>query len=292
MQYYLLLLLADGLLALNFAVTKVYQRQAGAALAAGLRFNLLLGLFTAAAFWTGCGFRVEASPYSVVMAAAAAALCVGYTLVGFQILRRDSVALYTVFLMCGGMTVPYLFGALFLGEAVSWRGILGLLLILISVWITHGGGKCADRRQLWLCGLVFLLNGFVSVVSKVHQVHPGGVSAVSFLVLNSCFKAVFSAVALLGLRLRRPSAGVSVAPVPLTLSVVGWIALSALLGGGSYLCQLVAAAALPATVVYPIVTGGSILLTVAAGWIFFRERVSGKMWIGIGLCVVGTGLFL
>ena len=67
---------------------------------------------------------------------------------------------------------------------------------------------------------------------------------------------------------------------------------SALLGGGSYLCQLVAAAALPATVVYPIVTGGSILLTVAAGWIFFRERVSGKMWIGIGLCVVGTGLFI
>ncbi len=292
MQYYLLLLLADGLLALNFAVTKAYQRQAGAALTAGLWFNLLLGLITAVAFWAGNGFRVEVSPYSVAMAAAAAALGVGYTLVGFQILRRDSVALYTVFLMCGGMTVPYLWGLLFLGEAVSWRGILGLLLILVSVWLTHGGGKCADRRQLGLCGLVFLLNGFVSVVSKEHQVHPGGVSAVSFLVLNSSFKAIFSGALLLGLRLRRPSAGVSAAPVPLTLSVVGWIALSALLGGGSYLCQLVAAAALPATVVYPIVTGGSILLTVAAGWIFFRERVSGKMWIGIGLCILGTGLFI
>lgn len=292
MQYYLLLLLADSLLALNFAATKAYQRQAGTTMAVGLWFNLLLGLITGVAFWAGNGFRMEVSPYSVAMAAAAAALCVSYTLVGFQILQRDSVALYTVFLMCGGMTVPYVWGLLFLGESVSWRGLLGLLLILVSVWITHGGGKCANRQQLGLCGLVFLLNGFVSVVSKEHQVHPGGVSAVSFLVLNSCFKAVFSAVALLALGLRRPSAGKPMAPVPLKRSGIGWIAVSALLGGGSYLCQLMAAAALPATVVYPMVTGGSILLTVAAGWIFFRERVSGKMWIGIGLCVVGTGLFI
>ena len=47
-------------------------------------------------------------------------------------------------------------------------------------------------------------------------------------------------------------------------------------GGGSYLLQLIGAEHLPATVLYPMVTGGTIIFTAVAGRVFFKEKISKK----------------
>ena len=49
---------------------------------------------------------------------------------------------------------------------------------------------------------------------------------------------------------------------------------------------------LPATVVYPIVTGGSIIFTMLAGWLFFHEKPNRKMLAAVGISFLGTCLFL
>ena len=45
------------------------------------------------------------------------------------------MSLYTLFLMSGGMTVPYVWGVAFLNEDLTLFGILGLLLITGDVYI-------------------------------------------------------------------------------------------------------------------------------------------------------------
>ena len=67
---------------------------------------------------------------------------------------------------------------------------------------------------------------------------------------------------------------------------------SALVSGLSYFFQLVGAENLPATVLYPFVTGGSIAFTTLAGWLIFREKPSARLWFSVALCVAGTFLFL
>ena len=119
MNQYVMLTLAAVLLACDFAINKLYQRFAGASLKAGLRFNAILGLLTVPIFWVIGGFSFEFSWFSALMAAGMALLAMAYTLLGFQILRQGSMALYTLFLMVGGMTVPYLWGLLFLDETFS-----------------------------------------------------------------------------------------------------------------------------------------------------------------------------
>ena len=70
---------------------------------------------------------------------------------------------------------------------------------------------------------------------------------------------------------------------------VVWIVVaSALIGGVSYMLQLVGAKELPATVLYPLVTGGSILFSAFAGKVFFKEKLSAYQWISIALCFLGT----
>lgn len=118
MTDYLLLILADILLALNFAATKAYQKNSGTSLYTGLLFNAALGFFSALLFFTVNGAKCALTPFSAVMALLMGVLCVAYTCLGFLIMERDDITLYTVFLMTGGMAVPYIWGLIFFGRAV------------------------------------------------------------------------------------------------------------------------------------------------------------------------------
>lgn len=68
--------------------------------------------------------------------------------------------------------------------------------------------------------------------------------------------------------------------------------LSSVMDGFSSFLQLEGAKSLPASVLYPMVTGGSIILTGLFALLFFGEKITKKEWIGIGICMVGTCCFL
>ena len=70
------------------------------------------------------------------------------------------------------------------------------------------------------------------------------------------------------------------------------LSLSAVLSAVGYLMQLIGAAHLPAVAIYPIVTGGVVVLTALAGLAFFRERLSVKGWVSIALTFGATVLFM
>ena len=67
---------------------------------------------------------------------------------------------------------------------------------------------------------------------------------------------------------------------------------AALIGGISYLLQLVGARDLPASVLYPMITGGSIIFSTLSGMVFFKERPQRKQLLGILACFLGTLFFL
>ncbi len=60
----------------------------------------------------------------------------------------------------------------------------------------------------------------------------------------------------------------------------------------SYILQLIGAESLPASVLYPFITGGSIILTSFAGVAFFKEKLTIRQWMAVTACFVGTLLFL
>ena len=65
------------------------------------------------------------------------------------------------------------------------------------------------------------------------------------------------------------------------------------LNGSSYLCQLIAAASdMPASVQYPMITGGTVILSAAVGRVFFGERQSKLSLAGTLLAFAATFLFL
>lgn len=285
---YLLVMIATVLLTFDFALQKKYQTIEGTDLIAGLKFNAVNGLLTAVIFFALSDLKIEFSLFSVILAFGMALFGMTYSILSFQILKSSGMAIYSIFLMSGGMLLPYFYGVIFLGEMLNPIRIVGVVLILIAVVLSNKTKYNIKVTVLPLCIAVFLLNGFVSILSKAHQINDtfSPISSTAFVMYSGIAKFLFSTAALLFCRKQKQTAFFSSKGTFLILFG------SALIGGVSYTLQLIGARELPATVLYPIVTGGSIAFSALSGKIFFKEKLSFYQIIGIALCLAGTLLFL
>ena len=67
---------------------------------------------------------------------------------------------------------------------------------------------------------------------------------------------------------------------------------NALCNSVSYTLQLVSAVKLPASVMYPMLTGGTVVLSAVAGFVLFREKPDRISLMGLLLSFAATFLFL
>lgn len=289
-KYYLLMIFATLLLAVEFSLQKLYQRQCGTSPRAGLTFNAISGLVSAVIFFAVSGFRLDAPLYAVMMALCMSLCLVGYTLLGFRVLKAGNMALYTMFLMTGGMTVPYVWGLVFLDEPFRILRLLGLLVIIAAIILSNLGTKRSNMKILLLCCIIFFLNGGCSVSSKLSQTeNPYGiVSPTVFVCLTGMLRFALCGIALL---LTKKSDDRAKQPITF-LKILPIIVGAATVNGIFAVLELVGAANLPATVLYPIVSGGSIIFSTLADTLLFHEKPNLHQKIGVGLCFLGTCLFL
>lgn len=294
---YFLILIAVLLLALGFILQKIYQRGSKQTTIGGVDFSILSAAFSLVLLLVMSRSSLELSWYSAVNSLLRSACCLAYTVIGFWIMKRGHMALYMLFLMSGGMVLPAVWGWLFLGEDVLPLRVIGVAVICVSIALTNrGGGQRPDAKMILACVAVFVLNGFVSVFSKLHQVES------VFCTVNTECYALYGTVAslLMSLVLRlfltrgtkKDSAPREKKPPLKVLVPILIVAAYSVFGSLSSLLQLRGAENLPASLLYPMITGGSIVFTSLFAFLFFKERPSRSEWIGIALCFGGTLLFL
>ena len=289
MVYYILIFLAALGCALNFAVTKVYQVKQGNSIEAGVTFNCLVGFVGSLIYFAACGFKVEMTTFSVIMALLLT-LSVGiYTIIGFKIMSLGSMAVYTVFLMLGGMILPYFYGLLFLDEEITVMKVIALLIMILAIILQNDGEKKKGKAIFYiLCVAVFVLNGLTSIFSKVHQIYPqyNPVSNNGFVLLTNIMRFLMFG-AMIPFVKKKGEKTFKIQPMMYLV-----IAASALINGVSYFLQLLCASNLPATVQFPVMSGGTIIFTALLGLICFKEKISQRQAMCLLLCVISTIIFV
>ena len=294
MSAYTIIIIADVLLAVMFAFQKKYQDKAGTSLKASLIYTILSGSFSAAIFFVINGFTVRVTLFSMVMAILFSAVITAYVLIGFRVMKEGNMSVYTLFLMSGGMTVPYIYGVLFLNEELTLLRTLGLFLIIGAIAVSNFRKGNVNRKQIFLCIAVFLLNGAASVISKAHQVsNPSQmVSSSDFVFLATISKVTLSILALLFCQKQKGKADKTDSKMVPLGSVILLILMAAIADGTSYLLQLMGAVNIPATVLYPLITGGTIVLSSLVDLVVFREKFTIRQTVGTGIVFLGTLMFL
>lgn len=285
---YILVILSTILMSLDFTLQKKYQVLEGDNLRAGLKYNALNGLFTAFIFWGFCGFKVEFTWFSVIMALALALFGMTYSVIGLKVLKSGGMSIYSIFLMCGGMVVPYIYGVLLLNEPLTLLRICGVLMIIVAVILSNKTKVSVKFMLFLLCVAVFFLNGAVNIISKSHQINAtfAAVSSNAFIMYSGIGKFVFGVCG-------QPFCKDETKKTFFSSKATVYVVLcSAFISGVAYLMQLTGAKDLPASVLYPIVSGGSIIFSALSGKVFFKEKLSICQLISIVLCFIGTLLFL
>ncbi len=282
------LFLAAILYAANFALSKYYQNMKGSAPYGLLMFNAGVSTCKFIIFFIAGGFILEVNGFSFIMAFLYSMALLAYTMIGFKIMENAKVALYTVFLMAGGMMLPYIWGLIFLDEAYSSLRTIGLLIMALSMVVSNYSKEKMNLKTTMLCISVFILNGFVSIISKEHQISSKAVSTESFIAIANIILAVSAYI--LALRFKNVP---SDTPKPaFSWKVLMALVLSAAASGTGYFLQLIGSINTPATVIFPIITGGTVIFSAVAGLIFFKEKITKNLAIGLLLCIVGTCMFL
>ncbi len=294
-------------LAVAFCVSKKYQLTLGTSPKAAAYYSFAHNLITFLIFWAWSGFATELPPFSVLMALGGTICVQLYTFIGFKLMSYGKYAVYITYLMTGGMMLPFLYGLIFLGEPIRPLRIVGLVCLTVTVVLLNidtkeekaGALPCPRALYILLCAAVFVLNGGISIFNKVHQVTEGfdRLSTVPYTALSALWAAVICGVwfvveSLREKREKTAEKGTAAVPAKALLAFTPWLVLVAVVNGASSFLQLTGAVHVDASILYPMITGGMIVLSALAGRFVFGERQTKKEIILTALCFASTLLFV
>ncbi|MBQ8309495.1 MAG: DMT family transporter [Clostridia bacterium] len=289
---YILVLSSVALLALGFIIQKIYQKGSKSSNESSIMFSIISACCSIVVLILLNGFSFDITWYSAINSVLRALCGLLYTILGFQIMREGKIAFYMLFLMSGGMLVPAVWGWIFLGEEVKPLHVIGVAVIVASIVLSNSGTSRPTTKTLLKCCVVFVLNGFASVFSKLHQVNTAyaSVGTTEYAMLGTVASLLMS-IALLSVLVAKNHTQ-SELRTHFRWRTLLLVPLYSAIGTVSSLLQLEGARNLPASVLYPMITGGTIVLTGLFALLFFGEKLSRRGWIGIFLCLGGTCLFL
>lgn len=284
MENAILLSAAVVALLLQNMTQRTYEHAYGGA---PIAFTALVALSAAFVFFFANGFSfhfsLAALPYSVGFAVsyAAAILC---TLLA---MREGSMAL-TCLINAYALLIPTLYGMIFLHEAIRATSVVGVLLLLVSLLLINMGKGTAEAepvrgrkgvtpRWLLFVTLSFLGNGFCSTFQKMGQLALGEEGSGDFMMLALLFAAAgFFLLSFLRERGRGGDSLLRGVYLPLLCGAAN---------GGCNLLVLLLNGRMPASVMYPLISAGSIVLTTLVSVLFLRERLSRLQWGGMAIGV-------
>ena len=300
--YFIILLAVFGFTA-QFVFTKMYGSSVRQTTVSSLVMLVFISVIGALTYLIIGGFKVNVSPFSLLCALLMALVMLPYYMIGIKVISLGSLAIYSMFMMLGGMLVPFFYGVWFLNEAVSIAQIIGTVLLTLFIVlqaisqsnIEAQNGKNQPRRAkivfLILCLIIFFVNGLTGVIAKAHQINTDAVDEVSYTVISCALTALLSLI-LLGLQFLKNSKEKTRQMISTLKVRPMWI--MALIGITTYTANflhLLAASEVPASVQFPLVSGGVIVLSALVSVFLFKEKISKMEWIAIGGAFASTVLF-
>lgn len=282
MQYALLLLTAL-LLTLQKVTQKRYNTLglSGVFLFGGLislcAMGVFLGITAATGAWTW-------HPSFLVPALAFGAFYAMGTLFTVLAIRNGSLA-RTTLVTSYSLLVPAAAGIIFLREPVKGTMAAGVLLLVLSLWLTHHRKADSSRpitiRWVVYVGLGFAGSGLCSVVQKLtpHIVPvPLNQSLYMTVALGSAAAVLIAASFCVGETDRKATLRKG---APLA-------AACGLCNGGVNLLVLYLNARVPAAVMFPTISAGQIILVCLYARLVCREQYTKKQWAGFAVGILSV----
>ncbi len=279
-MYYFLVIIAVLLFSLQFLFNQRFEQSRGESLDSALEFSLYKSVVIVVIMLIISGFKVQITAFSLLMAVIYAFSGIAMTVFSMKAFAVANLSVYSVFSMLGGMLLPFVLGVGFFDEELTVFKIICCALIVLSVLLNIKKGK-QDKKAIVYYMAVFILNGMAGVISKIHQSSERPHSDSSgFMMLTSLVTVAICAVWLI----------IKHKKIPLIkgkelLFASGY----GVFNGIGNLFLLMSLVHLPASVQYPLVTGGVMLFSTLISAVR-KEKITVKEYIAAAVSFVASVL--
>lgn len=250
-MYYGMVSAAVIMFGLQFFFNQKYEAECGNGRKASMMFILLSNAVGLLILLAVNGFKMEYTNFTFVFALLAAVNMLLYNICSMKALGKINLSLYALFSMLGGMVLPFCAGVFFFDEEFTWGKIICLVTVIAALLLSVRKGE-KQKGTIYYIG-IFVFNGMSGVISKFFQSLPyEKTSEAAYSVWSAMLTVIFAGIALLFMRNDS---------VKISLKSVYWSSGYGVLNKIGNLLLLIALVHLPASVQYPMVTGGVMIVS-------------------------------
>lgn len=247
-------------------------------------FSISYGAFAGIATLIVSGFHFSPSPVTWGCGLLNAFMLLFYNMAMIKASKGGSYSFQMILCLFGGITVPMLFNAVFLGERLRALQFVAIGIMLISFILMNLQGlslKGSSRSFLPWCLVIFATNGLYSILLNTQQSAMNGAERNEMIVLTFMGMALLSAL----IQLIRDK---SVLKTGFRMSKKSLVFLLACCLSATIACHMVlyVLTLVDATVLFTINNGGVLVLSVLYSCLLFHEKLSPMQIVGI---VLATG---
>jgi drug/metabolite transporter (DMT)-like permease len=279
---YFLILLSTAMFGCGFICQDLYRRERKSSVLVSLQYSFISSAVSLIVFLAFNGFRFSCTPFVFIMALISAASNFGFTYCSFKSLGIINLSLYSLFSMLGGMMLPFLQGILFYGEPVTVANLICFFLILIALGVTFERNEKRKGGTLYYIG-VFTLNGLSGVLSKIFNeaaFDKGATPQVSYSVMSG-----FLTMIIAGLLILYFSERVQEQQPRMSLRSNLVAGAGGLINRVANYILTIALLSVPASVQYPMVTGGVMIFSTLACFLM-KVKPSKRELISIAIAFI------
>ena len=262
---------------LQFFCNQQYERECKSGLSASMMFifgGAVAGLVVLLAV---NGFKWEFTPFTVLMASLAALDGMAFSFCSLKALGKINLSLYSLFSMLGGMVLPFCLGVFFFDEQFTFGKAICLVAVIAALFLSVEKGE-GKGGTVYYIG-VFVFNGLSGVISKFFQASElPKTSEAAYSVWTAVMTALISGVILIFVWKK--------SPLKLNAKALVSMAGNGILNRVANFLLLLSLAYLPASVQYPMITGGVMIISTLLGY-FTPNKPKTREWISLALSFAG-----
>lgn len=297
MTYYAMAAAAVVLFSLQFWFNDRYQKHRGSAAKAAVVFSLGSNIAGFVTMLIINRFRLEYTPFSLIMAVAVALDGLGFLIFSLKAFSVINLSLYSVFSMLGGMTLPFILGLSVYREPFTAGKCCCFAFTAAALALTVKKGT--QKKGYFYYAGIFILNGLSGVIAKIFQATDlPKVSNAGFSALSAAVGAVLSGVLLLFVQDKTKTAlpdasGKPALPAKLRSSLrplADMTAYGAVNRFANFLV-LVSLWHLPASAQAPFISGGVIICSTLIAFVS-KQKPTGRELAAVALASTGIALLM
>lgn len=243
-----------------------------------IQFSVFYAAFAGICTLAVNGFSFSPSKITILLGLINAVMILVYNIAMVKCGTLGSYAFMMICVLAGGIVVPMIYDALYLGYVFSPLQIAAVVLMLVAFVVMNLDGVTAKKnlRYLMWCAILFIVNGFYGVFMNLQQTlmnftQRSEMIIVTFLgmaVLTSAFELIFARKSFLaGFRMDKKAAGAMVIS-----SICATLAVNLL---------MVLMKSINITVLSVIDNGGVLVVSAIYAFTLFKEKLEKHTVIGI-----------